>query len=240
MTRPQETLHELYEAKYVAEYLENYVDEFTYNGQSLRDRMVFGFTVTKVEKVNEKWNVHGFYNESKSAVIFHTPKVMIASGLTSTPNMPILPNRDSFKGMILHQKYFGQSTVLTSSDKHVTVLGGAKSAADMVYSCVKAGKSVSWVIRKSGSGPAAFLGSEGRGRYKNSAELGFTRIMSTFTPSYFTPQTKWTRFLNKTAVGNWMVSQIWNTADNVSRAGANFDKRPGALESFKKLKPSTM
>lgn len=240
MNRPEETLHDLYGAKYVAEYLDKYVDEFSFQGKTLRDRIIFGFTVNKIEKKSEKWYIHGFHNESKALAVFSATKVMVATGLTSSPNMPILPKRERFKGQVLHQKDFGQCSVLSSSAKHVTVLGGAKSAADMVYASVKAGKSVSWVIRRSGSGPAAFLGSEGKGRYKNSAELGFTRIMSTFTPSYFTPQTSWARFLHRTTIGNWMVNQIWNTADKVSRDGANFDKRPNASESFKELKPSTM
>lgn len=240
MTRPSETLHELYDAKHVADYIENYVDEFNYKGRSLRDRIIFGFTVTSIEKTVGKWVVHGYHNETKATAAFRTDKLMIATGLTSTPNMPLLSNQEKFGGQILHQRDFGQSAVLSSTDKRVTILGGAKSAADMAYASVKAGKSVSWVIRKSGSGPAAFLGSEGKGRYKNSAELGFTRIMSTFTPSYFTPQTHWTTFLNKTKVGYWLESQIWNTANKVSRDGAQFDRRPRALESFQKLKPSTM
>lgn len=241
MVPPSDTLYDLYEAKHVADYLEKYVDEFKYEGRNLRDRMVFGFTVAKIEKINDRWNIHGHYNDKKeAAIVYHAPKVMIASGLTSSPNMPILPNRENFQGPILHQKDFGQSSVLSSKDKYVTVIGGAKSAADMVYASVKAGKSVSWIIRKSGSGPAAFLSSEGRGRYKNSAELGFTRIMSTFTPSYYTPQTWWTRFLHRTRPGNWMVSQIWSTADKVSRDGAKFDARPEALATFKNLKPNTM
>lgn len=241
MVPPSETLYDLYEAKHVAAYLEKYVDEFKYQGRSLRDRIVFEFTVAKIEKINDKWDIRGHYNDKKeAAIVFHAPKVMIASGLTSSPNMPILPNQENFQGPILHQKDFGQSSVLSSKDKYVTVVGGAKSAADMVYASVKAGKSVSWIIRKSGSGPAAFLSSEGRGRYKNSAELGFTRIMSTFTPSYFTPQTWWTRFLHTTRPGNWIVSQIWNTADKVSRDGAKFDARPEALANFKNLKPNTM
>jgi len=49
--------------------------------------------------------------------------------------------------------------VLSPIDKYITVLGGAKSAADMAYACAKAGKSVSWIIRSSGNGLAAFLGS---------------------------------------------------------------------------------
>ena len=241
MVAPSETLYDLYDAKHVASYLERYVDEFKYDGRSLRDRIVFGFTVAKMEKINDKWHIHGNYNDKKeAAVVFHAPKVMIASGLTSSPNMPILPNRENFQGPILHQKNFGQSSVLSSKDKHVTVIGGAKSSADMVYASVKAGKSVSWIIRKSGSGPAAFLTAKGKGRYKNSAELGFTRIMSTFTPSYFIPQNFWTRFLHGTRPGNWIVSQFWNAADKVSRDGANFDARPKALANFKNLKPNTV
>ena len=130
--------------------------------------------------------------------------------------------------------------MLSSGDKHVTVLEGAKSAADMVYALVKAGKEVSWVIQGSGSGPAAFLGSEGKGLYKNSAELGFTRIMGTLQPSPFTPQNRWTRFVHNTTLGQWVLSMVWNTADEVSAGGAEFHNRPGALESFKNLKPSTM
>jgi dimethylaniline monooxygenase (N-oxide forming) len=121
--------------------------------------MVFGFTVTKIEKQNGRWAVQGECNEAKSTVVYHTPKLMVASGLTSTPNMPIFAKQDCFKGLILHQRDFGQSSVLSSSDKYITVLEGAKSAADMAYAYAKAGKSVSWVIRSSGSGLAAFLGS---------------------------------------------------------------------------------
>lgn len=61
--------------------------------------------------------------------------------------MPVFAKQDCFKGLMLHQRDFGQSSVLSSSDKYITVLGGAKSAADMAYACAKAGKSVSWVIR---------------------------------------------------------------------------------------------
>ncbi len=51
--------------------------------------------------------------------------------------------------------------MLSSSDKYITVLGGAKSAAHMAYACAKAGKSVSWVIRSSGSGSGRISGFAG-------------------------------------------------------------------------------
>ncbi|MCJ1378871.1 monooxygenase [Xylographa soralifera] len=239
MTRPPETLYDLYEAKYVSEYLERYIDEFKFDGTTLRDRIKFGFTVSKIEKQGAKWAVHGCYDDSKNSVIFYATKVMIASGLTSTPSMPVLPNQDHFNAKILHQKEFGQSLTSTSSDKRVTVLGGAKSAADMVYSSVKAGKSVSWIIRRSGSGPAAFLSSEGKGPYKNSAEIGFTRIMGTFSPSCYASKNWWTWFLYKTSLGGWIKGLVWRFADQAASAEADFDGRINAGESFKKLKPST-
>ena len=179
-------MHELYNAKYVAEYLENYVGELVYEDQSLRDRIRFDFTVATVEKVSGKWAFTGHDNKTKAAFAFHASKVMVANNLTSKPHMAIFPGQDNYQGQLFHQKDFGQSSMLTSSDRHITVLGRGKSAADMVYPCVKAEKSVTWVIISSGSGLAAFLSSEGKGRYKNSVELGFTRVMGTFNPSPFT------------------------------------------------------
>ncbi|WP_375449235.1 hypothetical protein [uncultured Nostoc sp.] len=64
--------------------------------------------------------------------------MMIASNLTFLPNMLILSNWDNFQGQILHQKGFGQFLVLSSKDKYITVVGGAKSAANMIYASVKA------------------------------------------------------------------------------------------------------
>ena len=84
MWRPPETRDELYDAKYVAEYLEKYSEEVTPDGRSLRDRITLNFTFTKVAKISKNWTVQRFYNKTKAEIIFHTAKVMIASGLTST------------------------------------------------------------------------------------------------------------------------------------------------------------
>ncbi|KAL9054839.1 MAG: hypothetical protein Q9206_003376 [Seirophora lacunosa] len=63
--------------------------------------------------------------------------------------MPSLPGQEKFQNPIVHQKDFGKSDVLASSaSKRVTVLGAAKSAADLVYDCVKAGKAVTWIVRR--------------------------------------------------------------------------------------------
>ena len=111
--------------------------------------------------------------ETKAELILQPATVVIVSGLTSTQSMPPLSNRELFESWVILQKDFGSSQVLSSGVKYVTVLGGVKSAANVLSTSVEAGKKVPWFIQ-SGSGPAAFLGSEGIGPFKNSAALGFT------------------------------------------------------------------
>lgn len=114
----------------------------------------------------------------KSAVtstqeILETEKLVLASGNTSIPSMPALQGRQLFHGPIVHNVDFGSSDVLTDpSVQRITVLGGGKSSADMAYAAVKAGKKVSWIVRRSGTGPAHFMSIEGVGPYKGAFDLG--------------------------------------------------------------------
>ena len=135
-----------------------------------------------------------------------TNKLVVATGLTSIPKMPDLPGKETFSAPILHQEAFGQSGVLTDPEiNDVTVIGGGKSAADMVYTCVKAGKKVSWVIIKSGTGPAFFLSAKGKGPCKNAFEIGSMRIAGTISPSIYNADTWWTRFLHGSESGRGLV-----------------------------------
>ncbi|KAF7879280.1 hypothetical protein EAF04_000477 [Stromatinia cepivora] len=47
------TYHDTFEAKYVTQYLEEYVDVHVYGGKSLRDRVIFGFKVAGIEKAKD-------------------------------------------------------------------------------------------------------------------------------------------------------------------------------------------
>ena len=137
--------------------MEDYVDHHRFANQSLRDRIRFGFKVNTIKKPGNLWIVAG----EKTA--FRAAKVIVATGLTSTPNMPELPGKDHFEAPVIHQESYGQSSILSSSNlQKVTVIGGGKSAADMVYASVKAEKSVSWIIRASGTGPAFFVCPKGK------------------------------------------------------------------------------
>jgi dimethylaniline monooxygenase (N-oxide forming) len=162
MERPPEEdcMNDLFRAKYTTKYLDEYVDAKRHSGLSLRERIKFNMDVLSISKVNAKWKIHCADTLNQSTETLLASKIMIANGQSSTPNMPNFQGREGFRDSVIHSIDFGTSTVIKDAAvQHVAVLGAGKSAVDMVYESVKAGKTVHWVIRESGSGglgPAAF------------------------------------------------------------------------------------
>ncbi|KAL8960999.1 MAG: hypothetical protein Q9193_002386 [Seirophora villosa] len=137
-----------FKAKYTSQYLEYFIDRCVHAGKRLRERIQCGFEIEKVTKEDGVWIISGRHQNGEHRKL-KSAKLVVASGLTSVPNMPSLPGQEKFQNPIVHQKDFGKSDVLASSAlKRVTVLGAAKSAADLVYDCVKAGKAVTWIVRR--------------------------------------------------------------------------------------------
>lgn len=65
--------------------------------------------------------------------IFHALNLLVASGVTSEPNMPVLRGEEQICGLIIHQEAFDSLEVLDSPIiKSMTVLAGAQSSADMI------------------------------------------------------------------------------------------------------------
>lgn len=228
-----------FRAKYTTQYLERYVDFHDFQGKTLRGRICFNFKVSKVVKESSIWAVWGTHQTSTEQR-FLAYKLIVASGMTSIPNIPSIDGDSCFERPIIHQVAFGQSSVLSSTSvRSVAILGGGKSAADMVYACVRAGKKVSWVIRRSGTGPGYMFLPSGVGPYKNSYELGSTRFVNTLSPSIFYPKSLWTTILHGTAFGNKVVDVIWNNFEKNNLNAANFDERPDSCPSFAQLKPQS-
>lgn len=248
------TWNNLFHARNFTNYVEEYIDTHVYSGKSMRDRIMFGFSVTKIEKVDDYWTIEGAHISSEEKAVartgdhastrdntttFRCSKLIVATGTSDIPNIPDLNGQEDFRGKIIHQKYFGQSNVLTNpSVKNITIYGGGKSAADMVYASVKAGKSVSWVIRASGEGPATFTSGEGKAGYANATELAATRVLSSLSPSCFQPQNWWTRFLY-TSYGRVLVDKMWAIANEMSHSVARYRDRPGAKPGFQNLESAT-
>ena len=107
----------------------------------------------------------------------------------------------------------------------------------MVYAAAEAGKNVTWVLKASDtSGPGLLLSPKGKGPYKNSFEIGMTRVAATLDPSYLNIDSWWMRLLHGTKWGAKIVSGAWGTIDKESRKEANFQGR-GDGKGFEKLAP---
>ena len=230
------------EAKRVTNYLEDYTKNHVYEGTSLESRIYFGYRVEKTEKFYHGWKVsardlRGGLRE------FRSSRIVVATGLTSSPHMPIFPDsRENFKSPIYHHKHFGKvskNLLETDECKNVVVLGAGKSATDMVYESVKKSKNVSWIIRRNGEGPALFFSAPGGRRYENSTEAGATRLSALFSPSSFMPSLCLSWLIHRTTIGiNYLHSKIVK-GDQSCRDAAGYRSRKGATESFKHLEPNT-
>ena len=232
-------LFDTFEAKYVTQYLEEYVDSHVYNGSPLRNRIRLNSGIRSIEKSSGGWILHtnGPLPES-----FQCARLAVASGLTSSPVMPTLLSSNDWKVPMLHHRDFGvhSKKILARSSpcKNITVLGGGKSAADMVYASIKAEKNVNWIIRRSGEGPGIFMNPATSGRYKNNAEAGATQKATLLNPSGFHPMPEWARVLHKSVSERENLDSKLFAADRRYKAWANYKEREGALPGFGDLEPT--
>jgi len=233
--------HDTFQAKYVTQYLEEYINSHVYDGSTLRSRILFDQQVQKVEKADSIWTIHTTGVKS-SPQHLKCPMLVIATGHTSIPNLPYFSGQEVFEGPIIHHKDFGKASksVLNNTNcKRITVLGGGKSAVDMVYASVKKGYNVSWVIRKTGEGPALFFPAPGHGRYRNSIESSATRYKACFSPSSFMPNLWFARLLHRTGWGKEYMASMITGNDDHCRAPAEYHTRDGALPGYEKLNFTT-
>lgn len=239
----EDTMNTLFKAKYTGKYLENYVDHIKVAGRSLRDRIQFNVHVQSVEKRGDRWYLLCAGPDGKSdARSLTTVRLMMANGQASVPRMPDLPGHEQFEGTIIHSLDFGQSDII-SNDKiqHITVLGGGKSAADMVYALAKVGKTVTWVVRKTGdgsTGPAFFAPADVSTPYQSPGYAAQTRVMSSLQPCFMNPDTWWAWFLHRTSWGMNLVKWIFDQADGTIRKQAAYKERQSS-KGFEKLEYET-
>lgn len=241
-----DTYHDFFPARYVADYLKSYVGSKIYAGKSLASRIRFHSHVETLNRVEEGWVLHVREHGvgDLGSAEFIARKVIDATGLTSTPNVPSIPGQDKYGGQMLHVKDFGrqQESILRSKEpRMVAVIGGAKSAADVAYVCAKAGNQVNWIIRRSGAGPAAFVAAKGSWPYSNSNESFYNRFTSHFLVSWFFDESKtWLgRFLYHTNLGRAVIRKVWKAINQKARALADYDREDGRQNGFYNLKPDT-
>ena len=240
-------------AKYFTSYLESYVDDHTYAGRTIRDRIRFRSCVDKVTEVQPtdnasksgrptaRWTIT--YNSDSH---IETSRLIDATGMTSQPDIPNLPGLSEFKGRTLHHKSFGQEerTLLSDPSTHnVCILGGAKSAMDVAYAFGKAAdekKNIHWVIREDGNGPAAFFSVQPvDARYANSNESFYNRYVAGYLPGYFSRWTLWKWLLQWTYFGRRHMERFWAGVDQGLRGLTNYQREEGKKTGFPNLEPDT-
>ncbi|TAQ85804.1 hypothetical protein B7494_g5871 [Chlorociboria aeruginascens] len=173
----------------VHEYLERYVDEF-----DLRRRCRLNTKVVRVER-NEKrgdavWKLEiqnvAFHDRTRETLF--CDKLIVASGISSSPSLPSHIDWGTFDGQVMHSKEVGMKhTILTSNSvRRLTVVGGNKSAVDVVNMCALAGKEVDWIIRKEGHGPGILMNARTNGVHAGA--LKAARISQFVSPSVLSPK----------------------------------------------------
>ncbi|PKY00157.1 FAD/NAD(P)-binding domain-containing protein [Aspergillus campestris IBT 28561] len=177
---------------------------------------------------------------SKEAEDIIARRLVIATGLTSTPSIPQLPGSDRFTGLMLHSKQLKEQAHTLAKCQNVVVLGANKSAWDVCYRAAKSGAQVHMVIRPSGGGPSyVWPRSFFIGPWKVSlAKISATRGFSLFDPTLFGERGafSWIReFLHRTLVGSWLCQLFWSCLDKHIKSINGYRGNP----EVQKLEPWT-
>jgi len=225
----EESFYDLFPGHNVASYLEAFSMHKTFAGKTIKDRIIFESPVSNVTKVDNLWNV-----ETCTGTAFTCRKLIIATGLTSTPNIPPFPSKD-FTPPIIHTRDLAANTPFLSSPevKSVLILGGSKSAFDTVVLLSSLNKSITWAIRTNGQGPALPANPDAPWPLSNSHEIISMRLVSKMSPCIFEPLDALTRFFHCNSIGIKMVDAMWAAIDGMWRKTAGYERS----ESMQNLKP---
>ncbi|KAE8159225.1 hypothetical protein BDV40DRAFT_291148 [Aspergillus tamarii] len=202
-------------------YLTDYAHHF-----GVFERVQFNTTVNTVELgPDDGWTLT--IDPGSGPSTLHTKRLVLATGLTSLPNMPSFTGQESFNGPVFHARDFHKRADTLTTCKRVVVVGGAKSAFDVSYAYVQAGVQVDLVIRPDGNGP------------RKMEELLHTRCITWFSPSPWQDEDGYSvvrSFLHGTKLGNLIVNTFWSilSADIVEANGYEDHHHPtlGSLKPW--------
>lgn len=201
--------------------IHNYLQRYAEDHDLLR-RVRFNTFVEKVERRPQNsgagWRLH--FHQTTDMV--DTAKLLVATGVTSIPNMPSY-RADDVSIPVIHSKNLGASfkDLRDSEVKRVIVVGSAKSAYDAVYLLLNMGKKVTWVIRPGGAGPLAILPSKLLG-FWSSIGVASTRLMTGLSPSIFNTQGLLYSLLQGNPLGRRITSLFWDVVTFLSDLHAGY------------------
>lgn len=220
---PAATLHQ---------YLTDYARHF-----GILSRTVFNTTVLSIEPLADQgWRVATSSANGTNLLI--TKKIIMATGLTSQPNMLHFPGEQNFNAPLFHAKDFCRQAATTKSAKNAVIVGGAKSAFDIAYAFAQEGAQVDLIIRPDGNGPVWLSPAYVTPLKRKIEELLHTRALTWFSPCPWGKEDGFSLiryFLHQTTIGRWIVHNFWHALGSDILALNAYD----AHSETRKLKPWT-
>ena len=213
--------------KHLSVYLENYARKHNLYQRIQFNNRVINFTKSKT---TDRWQL-----EIENQVeILECDKLIVATGLTSAPSIPIIPTGVHFSVPQYHVRSLAKLKI-SSNDQHVLVIGGAKSAYDAAYTMVKQGaKHVTLVVKDSGPGPAWLIPDYFFSKV-SADKLISTRLVATlFNPNIWSSNTYVHFLFHQTTLGKMIVKNAWQLAEEIVRWYIGYEHN----ENLRKLSPS--
>ncbi|KAF2965679.1 hypothetical protein GQX73_g7898 [Xylaria multiplex] len=199
----------------IHDYLQKYAED-----HELLGHIRFNTFVTDAKQFEGGWRL----SLKGTSEVIETEKLLVATGVTSIPNLPDL-DLSASSLPIIHSRDLGThyQAIGDEAIKEVVVVGAAKSAYDAVYLLIKMGKKVTWAIRSEGGGPLAIL------PYKvlnmiNAIAFASTRLMSHLSPSILNTKGALYKVFHKTRPGRWCIGRFWDFLDFNSSVHAGYAK----------------
>ena len=138
-------------------------------------------------------------------------KLIIATGITSKPNLPST-DMSSFDGVSFHAKDMGHrhQELLADQVKHVTIIGGHKSALEAVGTYSQVGKNVEWLIKEEGGGPTWLMPCKDP-QGNSTGKMATVKAMSFLSTSVYHSDRWLNRFLQSQRwwLGTYIITKAW-------------------------------
>ena len=214
----------------VHDYLAQFTEHF-----DLMSRMCLRQKVESAELLdNGTWLLHivsaesGQSHPETQTVV--ASKLVVATGLTSKPFVPIFAGQENFNRDLFHAKELRDRAHNLENAKQVVVLGGNKSAWDTCFFAAKTGAHVHMVMRPGGGGPS-WVWPVLFSPFKVSIQrLAATRIFTWFDPCIWSEKAgpvSWIRYaLHRTFFGRKVVSKFWRILEGFAHKAHRYDEHP--------------
>lgn len=213
--------------------LNQYLTDFAHHF-GFFNKIQFHTKVDIIEPAGDAWKL--FVTGPSGARTVIAKQLILATGLTSTPNMPTYTGQENLGAPLFHAKDFCARAPELKDIKNSVVVGGAKSAFDVAYAQVQAGSTVDLVIRDNGHGPVWIAPAFVTPFKKRLDQLLLIRWMTWMAPCPWVNEDGFggiRGFLHGTILGRWLVDLFWKILSSDVIAANGYDSHA----ELKKLKP---